>query len=441
MNETIGILYYFIIYFLEFIKFFLVDKYILGWKEKKRNCKRMLVALSGLLGMAFFIFFLSEQINPLIFYALFLIIETILVFEEITWKLVCVTITEIYAIGAIDAMIQQMYAIILELLESNLKFPLELIVSTTTILFLVIIIYAMRNKMQGYISRIPIQYYIIFICLDTGNGILLGEFKRNLVNGNMGLRIVFIFMVLGVFLELALLLLLAATGEIYKEKDFLNQKYLKLQESHYKYLEQRETATKKFRHDMRNHIYILQHLLEQGKTKEAKQYAGQMEQRFNALGTPISVNHGIVDAILNKYATECDEKNIDLSIKGYMPRKCKISSFDLCVIFSNLLSNAIEATENCTKKQIRLELRHEEETFMLCIRNSFDGKLIKKNGNIQTRKQDKEIHGYGLLNVKECVERNQGHIHIQQQKAEFVVTIFLKVEGKSSIETGKRPLR
>lgn len=222
----------------------------------------MLVALSGLLGMAFFIFFLSEQINPLIFYALFLIIETILVFEEITWKLVCVTITEIYAI---DAMIQQMYAIILV--------------------------------------------------------------KRNLVNGNMGLRIVFIFMVLGVFLELALLLLLAATGEIYKEKDFLNQKYLKLQESHYKYLEQRETATKKF--------------------------------------------------------------------------------------------------------------RHEEETFMLCIRNSFDGKLIKKNGNIQTRKQDKEIHGYGLLNVKECVERNQGHIHIQQQKAEFVVTIFLKVEGKSSIEIGR----
>lgn len=212
----------------------------------------MLVALSGLLGMAFFIFFLSEQINPLIFYALFLIIETILVFEEITWKLVCVTITEIYAIGAIDAMIQQMYAIILV--------------------------------------------------------------KRNLVNENMGLRIVFIFMVLGVFLELALLLLLAATGEIYKEKDFLNQKYLKLQESHYKYLEQRET-------------------------------------------------------------------------------------------------------------------------FMLCIRNSFDGKLIKKNGNIQTRKQDKEIHGYGLLNVKECVERNQGHI--QQQKAEFVVTIFLKVEGKSSIETGR----
>ena len=430
MDEVISILYYLIVYFVEFIKFFLVDKYILGWKQKKWNWKRMIVAISGLLGIAFFILYLSEQINPLMFYALFLIIETLVVFEEITWKLVCVTITEIYAIGAIDVMIQQMYAVLLELLESDLQLPMELIVSATTILFLVVVIHAMHDKMQGYINNIPIRYYVIFICLDTGTCILLGGLKRNLVQGNMGLRVVFIFIVLGVFLELALLLILAATREVYKERDLLNQKYLQLQESHYKYLEQRETATKKFRHDMRNHLYILQHLLEQGKQEEAKQYADEMEQHFNAMGNPISVNHGIVDAILNKYAAECEEKNIDLSVKGYMPQECAISSFDLCVIFSNLLSNAIEATENCVKKRIRLDLRHEEGIFMLCIKNTFDGKLVEKNGSIQTRKQDKEMHGYGLVNVKECVERNQGHIHIQQQEEEFVVTIFLKVEEK-----------
>ena len=39
MNETIGILYYFILYFLEFIKFFLVNKYILGWKKKNEIVK------------------------------------------------------------------------------------------------------------------------------------------------------------------------------------------------------------------------------------------------------------------------------------------------------------------------------------------------------------------------------------------------------------------
>ena len=428
MNQVISVFYYLIVYFVELIKFFLVDKYIFAWKQKKWSWKRRIVAISGLFGIAFFFLYLSEQINPLIFYVLFLVVETLVVFEEITWKLICVTITEIYAIGVIDVMIKQMYAVLLEMLDCDLQLPMELIVSATTVLFLVVIIYAMHDKMQGYINRIPIGYYIVFICLDTGNGILLGGIERNLAQGNMGLRVVFVFMVLGVFLELALLLILAATREVYKEKDFLNQKYLKLQESHYKYLEQRETATKKFRHDMRNHIYILQHLLEQGKQEEAKQYVGEMELRFHAMATMISVNHGIVDAILNKYASECKEKNIELLVKGYMPQECEISSFDLCVIFSNLLSNAIEATEVCTKKRISITLRHEDGFIMLCIKNTYDGKLVEKAGSIQTRKQNKELHGYGLTNVKACVEQNQGHMHIQQREDEFVVTLFLKVK-------------
>ena len=425
MEDVVNILYYVIENVLELVKFFLVDKYIFGWKIRKWNWKRIVLAMCGVWAIALFFFYLSQQINPLIFYFVFLLIETFISFEEVAWKLVCFTITEMYAINVIDVMIQQMYDVFFELLGNDIDLQMDWIVSVTTILFLIVIIYGMRDKVKGYISKIPIRYYFIFICLDTGNGIILGEMKHNLENGKVGLKIAFIFIILGVFLELALLLILAATREVYKEKDLLNQKYLKLQESHYKYLEQRETATKKFRHDMRNHIYILQHLLEQGKQEEAKQYAGEMEQNFNAMGTPISVNHGIVDAILNKYAAECEEKNIDLSVKGYMPQECAISSFDLCVIFSNLLSNAIEATENCVKKRIRLDLRHEEGIFMLCIKNTFDGKLVEKNGSIQTRKLDKEMHGYGLVNVKECVERNQGHMHIQQQEAEFVVTVFL----------------
>ena len=163
MDEISNILYYLVVYFVEFVKFFLIDKYVFGWKQKKWNWKRMLVAISGLLTITFFMLYLSEQINPLVFYAFFLIIETLVIFEEITWKLVFVTITEIYAIGVIDVMIQQMYAVVLEVLESNLQLPMELIVSATTILFLMVVIHVMSDKMQGYVTRIPIRYYLIFL--------------------------------------------------------------------------------------------------------------------------------------------------------------------------------------------------------------------------------------------------------------------------------------
>ena len=425
MESIFGILYYLIVYIFEFIKFFLINKYMLGWQQKKWNWKRWIVAGSGFLGIAFFFSCGSQKINPLLFYILFLMIETLPMFEEVLWKMIFVTFIEIYAISMIDAMGLQMHTVLLKLLNWDVGLPMDLFVSATTILFLLVVIYAMGYKMWGTVRKISARYYVIFIMLATGNSVLLAEFQRIMKDGTIQLRITFIFIVLGIFLELALLLVLAATREVYKEKDLLNQKYLKWQERHYKYLEQRETATKKFRHDMRNHIYIFQHLLEQGKQEEAKLYASELEQHFTAMGTPISVNHGIVDAILNKYAAECEEKKISLSIKGYMPKECGVSSFDLCVIFSNVLSNAVEATEKCNDKKIWLYLRHEEGLFMLCIRNTFDGKLIEKNGNIQTGKKDKEMHGYGLLNVKDCVERNQGHMTIQHKEHEFVVTILL----------------
>ena len=77
-------------------------------------------------------------------------------------------------------------------------------------------------------------------------------------------------------------------------------------------------------------------------------------------------------------------------------------------------------------KKINLELRHEDDMIMLCIKNTFDGKLEEKNGTIQTRKQDTQVHGYGLENIKECVERNQGQMDIREDKFYFVVTIYLQ---------------
>ena len=43
-----------------------------------------------------------------------------------------------------------------------------------------------------------------------------------------------------------------------------------------------------------------------------------------------------------------------------------------------------------------------------------------------TTKSDREYHGFGLENVRECVERNNGLIYIEIGKEEFMETISIK---------------
>lgn len=425
MSVTLSILYNLVDNLLEIFKFYLINKYILGWKTKKWDWKKTIIAGIGLLGITLFFTVLSAQINPLIFYVAFILVESFIVFEEAPWKVIIINLTDIYLIYALDTIVHKMYLLLGNLIVEDIQISMKLIVSITTAVFLGITSYGMRYKMQGYIKKIPVQYYILFICLATGNTILLGVFEDVMPKDNTGICIVYIFIVLGVFLEMALLLMLAATREIYKEKDLLNQKYLKWQEEHYKYLEQRETDTKKFRHDMRSHVYMLNHLLEQGEVEEVKKYIDEIDQHFAVTGKTISVNNGIVDAILNRYGAECEEKNISLTVEGHMPSDCKIAAFDLCVIFSNLLSNAVEATVKCEDKKIILDLRYGEDMIMLSIKNTFDGKIIEKNGSIQTRKKNNDLHGYGLSNIKECVEQNQGHMKIREEGEYFIVEIYI----------------
>ena len=77
MENVVSIFYYVIVYSLELVKIFLVDKYLFGWKIRKLNWKRIVLVVCGVWVIALFFFYLSQQINPLIFYFVFLLIETL----------------------------------------------------------------------------------------------------------------------------------------------------------------------------------------------------------------------------------------------------------------------------------------------------------------------------------------------------------------------------
>ena len=54
--------------------------------------------------------------------------------------------------------------------------------------------------------------------------------------------------------------------------------------------------------------------------------------------------------------------------------------------------------------------------------------LFDKDGRLQTTKVDSKNHGIGLLNVKEAVERNNGHMDIQYDEKKFKVTVLLPLQ-------------
>ena len=230
--------------------------------------------------------------------------------------------------------------------------------------------------------------------------------------------------ILGMFVQLAAVILIYAQKNLYKEKEMIADKFLNEQIGHYEYLENREKETKKFRHDLRSHMETISNLANNHEYERMTSYLEQMNMRIDSFGNMVTVHNGIVDAIINQYYTKATQDGIKMSVRGRIPSDCKIAAFDLCTIFSNMLSNAYEAAIKTDEKYISMECRHNSKSIIVVVKNSFNGTVKNDSALWTTTKVDKEYHGYGLENIKDSVEKYNGIFDIETNEGNFTLTIL-----------------
>ena len=223
------------------------------------------------------------------------------------------------------------------------------------------------------------------------------------------------------------------TRNVHKENEKLAKQFLESQNEHYQYLEKREHETKKFRHDIKNHLILLENLINNQKYDEAEAYLQTINEKVSTFSNQVSVNNGIADAILNRFYIEAQEKGIALKVSGHFPMDCYITAYDICTILSNLLSNAILAETESKGKEVLVNIKYTDDKVLLTVENNYAHELDEVDGVFKTTKKDSLGHGYGLSNVKECVEKNGGNISISTENQRFKVMIMMLNENEEML--------
>ncbi len=199
----------------------------------------------------------------------------------------------------------------------------------------------------------------------------------------------------------------------------------------YKMLEEQYSQSERLRHDLKNHIIALSGLLENKEWEKMKDYLKNMEDSADlGMGEEITGNRA-VDVILYQKRKIAERKNITWECDVQIPKICCISEFDLCVLFGNLLDNAVEACERlqhnepyCSERQfINIQARPAKKFFLLEVKNSADTADRYKIGF--TNKENPQEHGIGLLNVSDVVHRYNGVLNIEASDGIFVVSILV----------------
>lgn len=182
------------------------------------------------------------------------------------------------------------------------------------------------------------------------------------------------------------------------------QKQMELEQQYYMRILEKSEELRSFRHDIRNHIYCMRVLLDEGNFEELKNYMDSMDGMIHAIGNGVQSGNKLLDAILGELIGK--HSDVTFELHGSYPKKSILSDVDFCTIFFNALSNAFEAAEKTEEKRVTISVRTMESHLLFTVSNSaLSAPQKQKNRYVSTKKD--AGHGYGISNMLECLDKNQ----------------------------------
>ena len=182
------------------------------------------------------------------------------------------------------------------------------------------------------------------------------------------------------------------------------------------------------RHDIQAHMIVLQYYLEAGDYDKAKEYLVDMKKQQNLHRIVVKdTGNDLVNAIVSDILSRSSEEII-FEMKGVLPEKMEMSEYDICILFSNIFSNAKEACEKLkfSKPIIRMEVEDTKEKLYILVQNPIEWKIDLQDGSFVSTKQNKEEHGFGTKNIIQTIKKYQGKIDFFITDEIFQVVINFK---------------
>lgn len=186
-------------------------------------------------------------------------------------------------------------------------------------------------------------------------------------------------------------------------------------------------SVRSIRHDLKQHFQVALTMLHSGKINEAVDYMEKYNDTvLDGISNKVFCDNDVVNYIINSKSKICSDRHIKIYI--YIANEIpEFSDLDLCVLLGNALDNAIEGVSGDGNNEIYLELRNVDNFFMISVKNTITNSVLEYNPNLISTKNEKEVHGLGILSMKEVVQKYNGSIEFYESDNKFCCDMLLDI--------------
>ena len=196
---------------------------------------------------------------------------------------------------------------------------------------------------------------------------------------------------------------------------------LSMQQQRYESLKAAIEEARQARHDLRHQLCQLAALAEEGNLEKIKAYLSGAVSKIPSLEMHFCENRA-ADSVVGHYCALAKRENIPYSVQIDLPECIPVDEINLCLVLSNLLENALEASLRTAPARRRIELTaylHGNSLALIQVENTYDGVIREKDGVFQSSKRKGD--GVGLQSVRHIAEKSGGVSTVTYQDGLFCV--------------------
>ena len=206
-----------------------------------------------------------------------------------------------------------------------------------------------------------------------------------------------LFLTLSAYQQTIKALLAQQTLRILRQQGQAQEAYIREAQSRYE-------QTRSFRHDVKNHLTVLAELLRADRTEEACAYLSHLAEIAGGLSYPVQTGCAAVDALLGSKLAAARRKEIAVTCDIQIPHGDKASEIDWCIVLSNAVDNAVQASEEIPagRRFIRISGKMQGNLYLLSVENGCKEALTGV-----------PEEGIGLANIRAAAAKHNGTVRLE----------------------------
>ena len=185
-------------------------------------------------------------------------------------------------------------------------------------------------------------------------------------------------------------------------------------------------------HDIKHLIHYIRSVSSSNKYEKELR---NMEDVVSNYEAQYDTGNTVLDVVLSNKKMLCRSEQITMECYVDAQEMGFLDTAHICSIFGNALDNAIEYESKIgeiEKRLIKVSVFSENHFLVIHISNYCETPVLIAQEELETTKQNPEMHGFGIKGIRLAVEQYDGHMNIKQENNWFILSILIPIPVKNT---------